>query len=377
LEFGVLRCLTLVLAAILAGAVLLGAQEPTFHAGTHTVSVYATVVDRAGRLVTDLTKDDFEVFDNGKLVPLTVFKNEIQPITIVIMLDRSGSLVGKFEVERAAAQQFVADLLPNDKARLGSFSNRVQIDPQDFTSDRNELIRILHDRLQDAGPTPLWNATFSAMNALARQEGRRVVLVFTDGYDSPARPTENVSLDEVIARSQTEEIMVYAIGLADACGGFAPAPQVAPRFQRGRVPGRGGTRVPGGRFPGGIGGRIPVPGTPPIGGPIPFPGPDVPVGDGGRGPGPVVWRGSGNCSGTHPDAGLKRLAEEGGGGYFELRETDDLAATFSRVADELHHQYLLAFTAEQLDGTLHTLDVHVRDSQAIPRARKSYLAAGR
>src|SRR4030095_6942091 len=95
-----------VLLAVLAGATFLGAQQPTFRSGTHTVSVYATVVDRTGRLLQNLTQDDFEVYDNGKRQTLTVFKNDLQPITIVIMLDRSGSMVGNFPIERAAAQQF-------------------------------------------------------------------------------------------------------------------------------------------------------------------------------------------------------------------------------------------------------------------------------
>jgi VWFA-related protein len=353
------------LAAALA-APMVGAQEPTFHGGTHTVSVYATVVDRAGRLVPNLTRDDFEVYDNGKRQDLAIFRNDVQPITIVIMLDRSGSMAGNFEIERDAAEHFVADLLPADKARLGSFSNHVQIDPEDFTSDRQQLIRILHDNLQDAGPTPLWNGTFAAMNALEHQDGRRVVLVFTDGFDNPGRPGVNVSLNEVIDRSQAQEVMVYAIGLADPCGESAPAqqPQRRPLFQRGRTP-----RGPGGRFPGG-GGRPPIiiPGRPPIG----WPGPDVPIGRPATPTRPVNSN-SGDCA-THPDSGLKALAEEGGGGYFELRTTDDLASTFSRVADELHHQYLLAFTATSLDGTAHRLDVRLRDTSLTPRARKSYMA---
>lgn len=373
--------LVLVLAAALAGAAYPGAQQATFRAGTHTVSVYATVMDRTGRLVPDLNRDDFEVFDDGEPQPLTIFKNDTQPITIVIMLDRSGSMVGNFAIERAAAEQFVSQLLPADKARLGSFSDRVQIDPEDFTSDRNELVRILHERLQNAGATPLWNATFAAMNALRGQDGRRVVLVFTDGYDSPARPTGNVSLNQVIDRSQVEEIMVYAIGLADDCGapvalGSDPKPALRPMsFQRGRPPGGRPPVVPRppiGRPPGPIG-------MPPIGGPppiiIPIPGSDVP-GRGPEAPGrpPIVWNRGGGCASQKPDSGLKLLAEEGGGGYFELRGTDDLASTFARVADELHHQYLLAFTAPVLDGRVHKLEVRLHDPNLIPRARKSYLA---
>jgi VWFA-related protein len=372
------RWLVAVLTAVTAGVTLLGAQQPTFHAGTNTVSIYATVVDRSGGLVPDLTQEDFEVLDNGKRQTLTVFKRETQPITIVIMLDRSGSMVGNFAVERAAAERFVSALLPDDKARLGSFSNRVRIDPAEFTSDKRELVRILREKLQGSGATPLWNATYAAMDALAGEDGRRVVLVFTDGYDSPLGGSENFTLDDVIRRSQVEEIMVYAVGMADRCGGFTPAvsPSSAPtpRFQRGRPR---GPRVPGG-FPGGIGRRppLPIPGTPPIRRPpVPLPVPGGPGGvdGGGRRPG-TGWNSSSGCRTTEPDPGLRLLADEGGGGYFELRGADDLGETFSRIADELHQQYLLAFTAEELDGTLHRLDVRLRHPDLAVRARKSYLA---
>src|SRR5688500_18706345 len=98
------------------GAALAAAQQPpAFRAGADTVSVYATVVDRAGRLVPDLSKDDFEVFDNGKRQDITVFASDIQPITIVVMLDRSGSMEPNFRLVRDAAVQFIANLLPADR----------------------------------------------------------------------------------------------------------------------------------------------------------------------------------------------------------------------------------------------------------------------
>jgi VWFA-related protein len=356
----------------LAAAWVDARQDPTFRTRTHSVSLYATVVDRTGRLVPDLSRADFDVFDNGVRQPLTVFANDLQPITIVIMLDRSGSMAGNFDLERDAAEQFVDHLLPADKARLGSFSNRVQIDPPEFTSDKPELVRILHENLQDAGPTPLWNATSAAMTALARHDGRKVVLVFTDGADNPFRAGENVSLGEIRNRALAEEIMVYAIGLTDDCARFEAAADAGPSFQvRGRPPtGRGAPPPPP---PVRLPGRVP-------------PGILLPPGDGriGRGrpdPGGELLpprRGSGAdlpCSNTKPDAGLRTLADEGGGGYFELQRTGDLSAAFARVADELHRQYLLGFTPAALDGKVHMLDVRVRRPDLTARARKSYLAA--
>jgi hypothetical protein len=75
-----------------------------------------------------------------------------------------------------------------------------------------------------------------------------------------------------------------------------------------------------------------------------------------------------------PDDGLPKIAEATGGGYFELSTSDDLASTFKRVADELHHQYVLGFTPAMLDGKMHKLDVRVAGTTATVRARKSYRA---
>ena len=320
-------------------AVVVADQQATpFKGGTRTVAVYATVTDQTSRLVPDLGRDDFEVTDNGKRQELTVFANEIQPITVVMMLDRSGSMQSNFRLVANAAEQFVTDLLPTDKARIGSFSNRIQVDPRDFTSDHEELLKILRTELQPEGPTPLWNAVNVGMTALLHQQGRRVILVFTDGVDAPMNfSSTNHSLKDVMKRAEDENVMVYAIGLA---GNNSPA--------AGGYPGGwgGGGRVPG-RRGGGMGGW---------GGPR-----------GGFGGRPFV-------ADDKPDEGLPRIAAATGGGYFELTSTSDLAATFKRVADELHHQYALGFTPQTLDGKIHKLDVHVKTPGLIPRARKTYLA---
>src|SRR3989475_9466012 len=105
-------------------------------------------------------------------------------------------------------------MLPADKARIGSFATRIQVDPRDFTSDHDELIKILRPELQPEGPTPLWNAVNVGITALLHQQGRRVILVFTDGMDSPLNfSSNNSSLKDVMKRAEEEDVMVYAIGL--------------------------------------------------------------------------------------------------------------------------------------------------------------------
>src|SRR5436309_1106512 len=78
---------------------------------------------------------------------------------------------------------------------------------------------------------------------------------------------------------------------------------------------------------------------------------------------------------SEPDSGLKKIADETGGGYFELKKTADLAPTFTRVAQELHAQYVMGFTPTQLDGKIHKLSVRVKKSGMTARARRSYVAA--
>ena len=323
-------------ATVLALGVWRVEQAPTFRSATDTVSIYATVVDAAGRLVPGLTKDDFTVFDNDQPQRISVFSNSVRPMTAVIMLDRSGSMRGNFDLEEQAAVQLVKHLLPADKVRIGSFSSQVVIEPEAFTSDQGTLLRILYEDLQGAGPTPLWGATLVAMSALARQDDRRIVVLLTDGYDEPAG--SEPSFDDVRTRAEAEDIMVYGIGLGDRCGASPTSTSRGQRFQA-----RGGGLGPRPRAP------FPHSGT----------------------LGPLR---SGACANLKPDPYLAELAAESGGGYLELQGADDLGPTVARVADELHRQYLLGFSALTLDGGVHRLTVQVRGLALTARARKTYIA---
>jgi VWFA-related protein len=299
-----------VVGALLSVSLL--AQQPTFKSGAKTVAVYATVTDRDGRLVPDLTREEFEVKDSGKAAPITVFSNDVQPISVVMMLDRSGSMRGNFRLVEAAGEAFVRALLPSDKARIGSFAEKIQIDPETFSSDKQELVKILRTKLQEQGPTPLWNSVDASIATLKSQDGRKVVLVFTDGADNPGNfKLNNLSFMDISRRAQQSDVMVYAIGLESAA---------RPALGAG----------------GGVGGGF---------------------------------------GGSRPDPGLPAIAGDTGGGYFELRRAEDLAATFARVADELHRQYLIGFEPAKLDDKMHKLEVRIRKPGMKVRARKEYYAA--
>ena len=126
-------------------------QPPQFGAANRTVAVYATVTGARGRLVPDLSREDFAIDDNGKRQTLTLFANDVQPITMIMLLDRSGSMKPNFELEERAAEAFVHAMLPADKARIGSFAKHIQIDPDDFTSDRDKLVKILRTSCRRTG----------------------------------------------------------------------------------------------------------------------------------------------------------------------------------------------------------------------------------
>jgi Ca-activated chloride channel family protein len=284
-------------AMLLCGGFSVFAQQPTFRTGTRTVALYATVTDNQKRLVPDLEQGDFEILDNDKPQSVDLFVNEVQPITVVVMLDTSASMTGNLKLLEQAAEQFLLRMLPKDKGMVGAFNDKIEFFPSTFTNDRDRLIRSLRD-LDFGNPTRLYDAVAASMDRLDKVEGRRVVLVFTDGEDTNSRSGGG----EVLDQARREEVMIYAVGLRSDY--FNGSRQVR----------------------------------------------------------------------SKPDSGLKRLAEETGGGYFELEKTSDLAPTFTRVAQELHSQYVLGFTPALLDGKVHRLTVKAKPGMSV-RARRSYVAA--
>src|SRR6478735_8277614 len=132
--------------ALLAGTLALTAQEPqpVFKSSVRTVPIYATVVDAGGRLVPDLAQTDFSILDNAKPSDVSLFSNESQPFTAVVMLDTSASMTANLKFLNQAAEQFLLRLLPVDKAQVGAFNDKIQFSGT-FTNDRDDLIGALND----------------------------------------------------------------------------------------------------------------------------------------------------------------------------------------------------------------------------------------
>lgn len=294
------RSVVAALLALLAASVTVHGQEtqtPMFRSGTEIVDLYVTVTDDDGRLVPSLTRDDFAIFDNNEPQEITLFENDVRPITVVVMLDTSISTTNVMNLILGGAEQFLIRMLPDDRARVGAFNDKIEIEPSEFVGDRDLLISYL-EGLDFGNDTRLHDAVEASLDALIGVDGRKVVLVLTDGQDSAS----SVGWKDVRARAVAEEVMIYSIGL------------------------------------------------------------EVEYFDGVRN------------RRTSPDRSLRELAEETGGGYFELKETDELGSTFTRVSQELHSQYVLGFTPTVRDGQVHELAVRVKGRGMKARARRSYVA---
>jgi Ca-activated chloride channel family protein len=261
------------------------------------VPVLTTVTDSQGRLVPNLEQDEFTILDNGKPQPISFFQNETQPFTVVVMLDFSASMTANLDLLKSATEQFLLRMLPTDKGQVGAFSDKIQFSGK-FTNNRDELIKDLGD-LQFGNPTRLYDAIDASIDVLKDVDGRRIVLVFTDGDDTASKR----DMGDVLLKARQAETMIYAIGLESE-----------------------------------------------------------------------VAIGPGRMQRTRPDRGLRKLTEETGGGYFELKKTADLAPTFTRVAAELHSLYTLGFAPTAFDNKEHKLEVKVKTPGNSARARKSYIA---
>jgi Ca-activated chloride channel family protein len=182
-------------------------QVTVFKSSTKIVPVYATVTDAQDRLVPDLTRDDFEILDNNVRQDLTVFENQSQPITSIVMIDTSGSMTNSIKLVKAGAEQFLLRLLPQDKAQVGAFNDKIQFSGS-FTSDRDDLVAALRD-IDFGYPTRLYDAVDQSIDRLVDIDGRRVIVLLTDGDDTSSKKDQA----EVLDRARQDEVMIYGIGL--------------------------------------------------------------------------------------------------------------------------------------------------------------------
>jgi len=298
--------------AIAAAVAALGVQAQ-FRSGTDLVDVYATVRLKTGVIASDLTREDFQLFEDGQPREIAVFSHSIQPLSVAMILDNSGSTVNEFSDIRLAAQEFVGRLLRADQTSISTLT----WDCQDFTDDSRSLLTVLKMQLPPDWGSPIWAATDRAMSQLKDQTGRRIILLFSDGADTQdpasttplapiqptsfmnpckaAMPTEYRSLDSVIKRASADGVMVYAVSVTTASA--------------------------------------------------------------------LMNVGGGS---------LAKLSRETGTLYQRLGNYSEVKAVFRSIADELHLQYQLGFAATA-DGKPHAIEVKVKRPGVTVLARKSYV----
>jgi len=346
---------TLVL--LFVAAPLFGQKTPTISVDVNVVNVFATVRDKHGHIVNNLTKDDFTLQADGHPQTIRYFSRETElPLTLGLLVDTSLSQRSVIDKERSASYTFLDQMLreDKDKAFLIHFDHQVEL-LEDLTSSRSKLQAGLQSlsvqqpqlsRRQDGGPggngpddpqdpqqyprrggddrgrggmgmrgmgTRLYDAVYLASNELmAKQHGRKALIVLSDGVDIGSK----VSLVSALESAQRANTVVYSILFkGDEGGGFRG-------MDRGGM-GRGGRRG-GMGWPGGGGGGWP-------GG-----------GGGGR---RMPER-------NRPDGKkiLAQISKETGGRLFEVSKKHPIEEIYKTIQEELRNQYSLGFTPDSVDN---------------------------
>lgn len=305
-------------------------QTPQFRGGGSTVAVPVTVVGRGGRAVTGLEASAFRVFDEGRLQAVTTFVNEEQPVTAAVLVDTSASMTTGLELAKFVAEQFVIRMRAGDRAKVGSFSDRLILN-RAFTGDRDVLLTSIRQDFHIGNPTRLLDAVDSGVSTLVNEPGRRVVLLLTDGCDTAS----TTGWPHLLQRIRTEEVVVYALQLRTR---IAVLPENQSRrvwdcvsLEQQYMTAQAITSVRN------------------------------------------IFQDARHA--LHPDMLLERLTQETGGSRFMLRGTDNVNALATQLLDELRQQYILGFVPERLDGKFHTLRVEVDNKDWSVHYRRSYLAA--
>lgn len=204
------------LTAVVISAQAAQVQEQTklFRSTIDVVSLNVTVVDGKNRYITDLSEEDFSVFEDGTRQDLIVFNRTSLPIALSLLIDTSASMESRMRLAQDAAIGFVRKLRPQDLAQIVDFDSRVQI-LQNFTNNVDELERSIRTT-SAGGSTALHNALYISLKELAKIKAttaedvrRQAIIVLSDGEDTSSL----VSYEEVLDLAKRSETAVYTIAL--------------------------------------------------------------------------------------------------------------------------------------------------------------------
>jgi Ca-activated chloride channel homolog len=318
---------------------------------TNLVTLPVSVLDRDGRFVTGLRQQDFQVFEDNVPQKIESFATVEQPFTVVLLIDVSPSTQYKITEIQDAAIAFVNQLRQNDRVIVISFDERVHV-LSPVTNNR-AILRNAILQADFGNGTSLYEAVGDALNRQLRQiEGRKAVVLFTDGVDTTSR---RASYETTIRDAEESEALIYPIRYdtySDMGGGYPNQyPNQYPRRRR------------GGRRLGDILGDILSGGGGIYGGNYP--------------------QGGGSAGGSPEDYArgrryLEELARNSGGRIFQANTTSNLDAAFSGIAEELRRQYTISYYPENAGqpGQRKQIRVRVTRPNAVVRAKNSYIVGG-
>jgi len=346
-------------------------QDAAATVAVRVVTLPVTVRDKHGKIIRDLTKDDFTLQEDGRPQSIRYFSQETNlPLTLGLLVDTSRSQDNVLDAERNASRSFLDQMLvqPNDKAFLIHFDREVEL-LQDLTPSREklqsalELLKTSSDRERSndpndpsnspsrsdshhSGGTQLYDAVFLASNELMKkQQGRKALIVLTDGVDRGSK----TYLDGAIESAQRADTIIYSIYFADS--------HRNDRDQQGGGMGRGGGGYPGGGggggWPGGGGG---------------WPG-----GGGGRGRG-----GQRPAESPHADGKkiLEQISKETGGRFFEVSKKQTVGEIYDSIVEELRTQYSMGYTPDKDSASsgYHHVQLAVKKKDLTVQTRDGYYA---
>jgi VWFA-related protein len=317
---------------------------------TNLVTIPVAVVDRNNRFVPDLRQADFQVLEDGKPQEIAYFANTEQPFTVVMLIDVSNSTRFKIEEIRDAALAFVKNLKENDRVMIVSFSEEVEVLTEP-TSDRYAIARAIRN-LQFGNGTSLYDAVDYVLNQrLKRIEGRKAVVLFSDGVDTTSRFSDYGS---TINDSQESEAAFYSI-LYNTYGDM--------QQQGSNYPSGGGRRYPRQN-------RRPTFGD--ILGTIIMGGGTIDLGGGGNTGGS---RGTSREEYKRGEQYMDDLSKRSGGRFYQADTTQNLDTAFYNIAQELRQQYSVGYypTDAGQTGQRKQIKVRVNRTGTVVRARDSYV----
>lgn len=338
------------------------------------VQVPAVVTERDGRFIADLAQKDFTIFEDGKRQEVSLFATVKQPFNAVLVLDTSNSAQDRLDVIKDMALAFAREIRPEDRLMIITFDNEIR-QRTDFTSDYKEIESAVRSAESGFGKL-LYEAVTRALDELKSVEGRRAVIIFSDGVDMKSI---DATADSTIGKAEEVGAVIYGVRFNTRWWIEAEARKQKAEQKESSV-----------LFD--IDGRIPLP--PDFGGPDPSGGrrPRIEVGSG-RGPQVTVIDGGTNRSSqmTPPDEitknldkvyeeadkSLNTLASRTGGRVFAAETFDTTRSAFASIAEELRNQYLIGYypAAERADNKFRKIKVEVSRKGAQVRARQGYRPA--